>query len=423
MKKVVNVGGGGDMGEVATKRLLHLMDDCRVVIADFDRRKADEVVDLVGSPRVEAVQVDVHDAKRLREVIRGCDLVINSTGPYYRTGRPVQEACIDERVNYIDFGDTDVASKELFSLEDRFREAGITALTCCGCCPGLTSVLIRKCILELDEVDSIESAWVTGPTPPEEGKTKGGRALIEHMIFECSENTHTLRDGELVEIPSFKIGKVVDFPEPLGPLMVFECGHAEIDTYPRFIPGLKNLHIYGSGYPPPLNGIFRGIAAQVKKGTFDMKTAVDFLFAMDGGVKPEIKGPYLGVLRGVLAQLIGGELRRGDLRALAREVMGKYDPSIGAISVTVEGWRDDRKLRMKTAFAGYQGGPQASVDMNDATGTPMAVFAYMLLDGKIDGPGVLAPEGCVDPDEFLRIIRPLNLAGLEELAAIETVEL
>lgn len=423
MKKIINVGGGGDMGEVATKRLLHLMEDCEVVIADFDLRRADEVVKLIGSPRVKAAQVDIFDNQRLREIIRGSQLVINSTGPYYRTGRPVQEACIDEKADYIDFGDTDVAAEDLFSLEDRFREAGITALTCCGSAPGLSSVFVRKCILQLDEVDDIEIAWVTGSTPPEEGKTKGGRAVIEHMIFECSGNTHTLRGGKLVEIPNFKIGKVLDFPEPLGPFMVFQCGHAEMATYPRFIPGLKNLRIYGSVYPPPLNGIFRGIAKQVEKGTFDMRAAVDFILAMDEGTKPAIKRPYLGVLFGVLAQLMGRELRRGDLKALVREIMGKYEPSIGALYIAVEGKRDGRKLRMKTAFAGYQGGPHGVVDMNDVTGTPMAVFASMLLEGKIKGPGVLAPEGCVDPDEFLRIIKPLDVGGISELDAIETMYL
>jgi len=78
---------------------------------------------------------------------------------------------------------------------------------------------------------------------------------------------------------------------------------------------------------------------------------------------------------------------------------------------------------MKTTFAGYQGGPKGIVDMNDITGTPMAVFAYMLLEGRIKGSGVLAPEGCVDPNEFLRIIKPFNIGAIEALDAIETVEL
>ncbi len=410
------------MGEVATRRLLNLVDDCGIVIADKDKRKADEVIDMIGSPRVEAVTVDIFDGKGLREIIRGGSLVINSTGPYYRTGRPVWEACIDEGVDYIDFGDTDIAARELFSQDERVRKAGITALTGCGSAPGLTSVFVMKCAQRLDEVDDIEVAWVTGSTPPEEGREKGGRAVIEHMIYECSGNTHALRDGEPVEIPNFKRGKVLDFPEPLGPFRVFECGHAEIETYPRFIPGLKNLRVYGSVYPQPLNGLFRGIAAQVKKGALDMKSAVDFIMAVDAGARPEIKRPYIGMARGVFAQLIDGELRGRDLKALALEIMGRYRPSIGAISIVVEGRRNGRKLRVRTAFAGYQGGPQGIVDMNDVTGTPMAVFACMLLEGKIKGPGVLSPEGCVDPDEFLSTMKPLGVAGLDELDALVTEE-
>lgn len=110
-----------------------------------------------------------------------------------------------------------------------------------------------------------------------------------------------------------------------------------------------------------------------------MKAAVDFIAAIDAGVKPAIKRPYLGVLRGILAQMAAREWRRGDLRALAREIMDKHEPSIGAIYIAVEGKRDGRKLRMKTSFAGYQGGPKGIVDMNDITGTPMAVFATCFL--------------------------------------------
>jgi saccharopine dehydrogenase-like NADP-dependent oxidoreductase len=40
------------------------------------------------------------------------------------------------------------------------------------------------------------------------------------------------------------------------------------------------------------------------------------------------------------------------------------------------------------------------MDMDEATGTPLAVFASMLMDGLVAEKGVLAPEGCIDPDEF-----------------------
>ena len=54
--------------------------------------------------------------------------------------------------------------------------------------------------------------------------------------------------------------------------------------------------------------------------------------------------------------------------------------------------------------------------MNDITGTPMAVFATLLLEGRIKGPGVLAP-GRVDSNEFLRIIKRFNIGAIEALDA------
>ena len=40
--------------------------------------------------------------------------------------------------------------------------------------------------------------------------------------------------------------------------------------------------------------------------------------------------------------------------------------------------------------------------MNLLTGLPLSVAAQMLLENKISQKGVMGPEACIDPDEFLR---------------------
>ncbi len=49
--------------------------------------------------------------------------------------------------------------------------------------------------------------------------------------------------------------------------------------------------------------------------------------------------------------------------------------------VAVEGVKDGKRLRVQATHAGYQGGPQGEFDMDDWTGTPLAIFASMLLEG------------------------------------------
>ena len=423
MYRIAVIGGAGDMARVAARTFLSLIGDCRLVLADYKREKADQAAASLGSPAVEAAFVDIYDPGVLREVIRGCDLVANCTGPYYRTGRPVLEACIDEKVDYIDLGDDEESALELLALHDRAEEAGITALICCGVAPGLVNVVVRDCARRLDEVEDVDIAWVTGSTPPKEGEEKGGAAVFEHMIHACMGECGTIRNGERVDIPSFRIGHLLEFPPPLGTCKLFELGHAEIATLPRFLPGVKNVRSMGALYPPYYNGVFRGLADCVDRGKVEMKDAVDFLLALDAGKNPRGLRLYLGVLKGVLSQLLRGELKAGEFLAFLKEVAGKPSGrSLGAILVAVEGVKDGRRLRIRASHAGYQGGAEGDLDMDEWTGTPLAVFASMLLDGSIGRKGVLAPEACVDPAEFTRrMSAAIPLAG--EAMQVETEEL
>jgi saccharopine dehydrogenase-like NADP-dependent oxidoreductase len=403
MYRIAIIGGAGDMAQVAARTFLSLIGDCRLLLADYDLEKAKKVAASLGSSDVETAFVDIYDPEVLREVIRGSDLVANCTGPYYRTGRPVVEACIDEKVDYIDLGDDDESALELLALHEKAEEAGITALICCGVAPGLVNVVVRECAQQLDEVENIDVAWVTGSTPPKQGKEKGGAAVFEHMIHACMGKCGTIRDGKRVDIPSFRIGHVLEFPQPLGAYQLFELGHAEIATLPRFLPTVKNVRSMGSLYPPYFNGVFRGIADAVDKGRVEMNQAVDFLLALDAGNNPRGLRLYFAVLRGVLSQLLRGELKAGEFLAFLKEIAGRPSGrSIGAIQVAVEGVKDGKRMRIQACHADYQGGAEGTLDMDDWTGTPLAVFASMLLDGSIDGKGVLAPEACVDPAEFIR---------------------
>jgi len=411
------------MAQVAARTFLAMIGDCRLVLADYNLEKAEKVAASFGSPDVEAAFVDIFDPAVLREVIRGSDLVANCTGPYYRTGRPVVEACIDEKVNYIDLGDDEESALELLDMHEQARESGITALICCGVAPGLVNVIVRQCAQQLDEVENIDVAWVTGSTPPEEGKERGGAAVFEHMVHACMGKCGTIREGKRVEIPSFRIGHDLEFPQPLGPYKLFELGHAEIATMPHYFPGVKSVRSMGSLYPPYFNGVFRGVAGAVDKGKVEMKDAVAFLLALDAGENPRGMRLYLSVLGGVFSQLFRGELKVREFFAFLKEVAGKPSGhSIGAILVTVEGVKDGKKLRIQTSHAGYQGGPEGDFDMDDWTGTPLAVFASMLLEGVVTDKGVLSPEACIDPAEFTRrMTAALPIA--EEAMQVEVREL
>ena len=139
--------------------------------------------------------VDLFDPARLREVVRGSTLVVNAAGPFFRTGPPVLEACLDERADYLDIGDDFEAADLLLASDRAARAAGITALQCAGLTPGLWNVVVRSLADRLERVERIALAWVTGSTPKRPGVERGGRAVIEHMLHESTDMTVTFENG------------------------------------------------------------------------------------------------------------------------------------------------------------------------------------------------------------------------------------
>lgn len=402
MNEVVVVGGGGDMARVAVTRLLSLRDDCRVTVADRDVGAAERLARELGTERAAVKFVDILNPPVLNEVISGARLVMNCTGPYYRTGRPVLQACVDVGVDYIDMCDDEDSALALLGLDREARESGVLALICCGIAPGLLNVLARAAADELDDVEDMELAWVSGQAPPAEDRPAGSAGVIEHVLHCCVGSCATIRNGARASVPAFILGRVVDFPRPLGPYEVFELGHAEPATIPKSMPGLRNLRTMGAIHPPYLNGLFRGIARQVDRGSVSIEEAVDFIVALDAGAMPRSLRPFIGVLSGMLSQLIAGEIRMRDLGGLLQAATGKLQAeALGGIYVSVTGTRGGRRARITAAEASVQGAGEGCMDIDVVTGTCLAAFASLLLSGIIEGKGVLAPEGCVDPQRYL----------------------
>lgn len=407
MKEVVVVGGAGDMARVASTRLLDIYKDCRLTLADYDLEKAERAAGKLGD-RVSAVFTDIFDPSALGSVIDGCDLVINCTGPYYRTAKPVIEACIEQGVDYVDMLDDDDAARSCLGLTEKAREKGILALICCGIAPGLLNVLTKQLYDRLDEVDSVDLAWVSGSTPAWERDEPGGAGVIEHMLHCCTGRCVTILNGERVMVPAFRKGHELDFGEPLGRYEVFELGHAETATMPAFLDGISNLRTMGAVHPPYLNGVFLGIARQVEKGSVSMREAVDFLVALDAGEKVKRYRPYLGILTGITHQLFQGGLKLSHLADLVKTTVGRRpSESLGGILVRVSGTKDGRPATFTIRESSAQSSGLGGIDVDDITGLCCAVFASMILEGRIEATGVVSPEACVEPDAYIERMRSI----------------
>jgi saccharopine dehydrogenase-like NADP-dependent oxidoreductase len=368
----VFVFGCGEMGREAVQDLYRAGRFEEIVIGTRTVKKARQVAARLkgGKTKLSVIPLDLGRPENLEGVLRGFDVAVNCAGPNYKYEVSVAKAAISAGVNLVDINDDYETTFEMFELDGAARKAGVTIVLGLGASPGINNILVRAAANQLDEVEEIRTAWVMSASDP------GGLALSYHLLYSLSGKALTYENGRLVEVRSFVDGKErIQFPDPVGALDVYHIGHPEPITMSRSFPAVK-------------------IADD--KATFNPSLVNDWIVTL-GKMAREADGPML-----VKEQPVNPmDFAAAQFRAKCLSL--KDVPKEGALRVMVGGRRAGRKKKVFFSSAGRIG---------QGTGIPASIGAQMLVAGKVRGPGVLAPEECIEPDEFISEVLSRNIGKL-----------
>jgi lysine 6-dehydrogenase len=361
MARIIVLGGAGEMGSAA--------------VADLHERTEHEVV--VGDlRRVESEDwrlVDVDDPAGLRTAIAPFDVVLNAT--YMRQNLAVTQAAVDTGVGLVDLGSYWPETLQQLELHEAAAASGSRIVPGCGVAPGLTNVLARDGVDRLDRVEGVRMySYITHPMQTSPG--------IVVTRFDASVGTSLeLREGELVEHPSFTGDEEIEFPEPYGRQHVHFVPHPEAVTLPRFLD-VPNV-VFKVGYPAEEN---RRISVLLELG-FD----ADEPFAVNGvEISP----------RAFAAAYIG---RRG---------IAPGERSANVKRVIVSGRSAAEPVELTYDFTVEHEGASAS---SRITGTFAAICADLVAAGG-GVPGVVPPEGAFAPADVLRALEERGMPVLRSHA-------
>jgi len=384
--RIIALGGCGGMGRYAVRTVLDL--DCceQLVIADLDIARARDFAAECG-PRVSAVEVDVTDADRMHGLLADADAVMTTVGPYYRFGLTILEAAIEAGCHYIDIADDWEPMLDMLALDERARDAGVTAIVGVGASPGLTNLMAAKAVATLDHVDELMTGWGVGDkgldtteSEPGEGGTFG--AALDHFMQQISGEIRVWRGGALTAARPLEPIEIV-YPGA-GLCVTHTIGHPEPLTLPRFRPEVDASYNL-IDMPPSVIGFLRRLSGEVDAGKLTVREAAEFLHATELDLKRAIFsrfGPRLVV--GFVTDLFRRQRRLPELFALAT------------------GRRGDRRVRvsvsMSSTIAGRMGG---------LTGVPLGVGMSLIADGTVGAHGVGAAERFLEPGPFFNRLAPL----------------
>jgi saccharopine dehydrogenase (NAD+, L-lysine-forming) len=372
MSKILVLGGSGKVGSVAVKTLAGLPEFESVVIGDLDLAGARKIAAAAGK-KVSAVKVDARSPESLKKALRGADIVLNCTGPFYLFASPILKAVIRAKVNYVDICDDVDATLEILKMDAAAKKAGITCLIGMGSSPGVTNLLARFAAETLlEETEAIDIYHAHGGEPEE------GEGVIAHRFHCMSIDVPQFIDGELKYVgflspEGIALQEEVDFHLLGDRIRVYPYPHPEQITIPRH---LKVRRVTNKGTVLPAE-YYDLILKIVDLGLHHRKPL-------------QVKGKTLSLYDFSIAYILKERER------ILKET--RFGSQKGCVKVVATGRKDGQPRKYIFSMASQ------SQALGEGTGIPAALGVVLMSRGKITEKGVLPPEACVNPLEFIGLI-------------------
>ena len=362
--KILALGGSGGMGRFAVHSLINHKAVKKIYIADLNGSSAKEFASNFDD-RVEGLKLDITNNEALINEMSKVDIVVNTTGPFFKFGLPILKAAIDTNTHYFDICDDWEPTEKMLLLNNDERSSEITGIIGLGASPGLTNILAYLAILELDEVSKVYTGWdISGAKPEDKSSQKGVNAAMVHGIQQVIGYVKVFNNGKYEMVRPLK-EIMVNYPE-IGEKKANIFGHPEAVSFPYHYPNIKESLNLMHGGEKGIVGILKFIRLLIEIKLISKNMAARIFTWLENSSSSETKKTDLINLPGIYGYVEG---KKGN-KSLSVGVT--FDDSIQNIS------------------------------MGEATSLPLACGVKMFLDGVITQRGIHAPEsGIIDPKIFI----------------------
>jgi saccharopine dehydrogenase-like NADP-dependent oxidoreductase len=369
---IIVLGGAGAMGRVTVRALSEYDDVDQVTVADYNAERAREVAAAQQSGKVGWQQIEVNDFERLRQLVHGADVVLSAVD--YVFNLPILEACIAEKAHYADLGGLFHMTRKLMDMHAQVEAAGITAILGMGGAPGITNLLARAAVDELDRVESIKVQLGCSDETPSTAPLVAPYS-IRTILDEFTKQPQVFQDGSWYPRQPLSGQEELVFPLPVGRATAVYSLHSECASLPVSFRD-KGIRYVSFKIAFPSDFLNK------------LKFLVDVGFGSDEPL--HVHGSRVSP-REVLARL---------LEVAPVEDVEPQDCDV--LRIVANGAVDGREVEIanQVVVLPYKrwGISAGALD----TGTPLAIAGHMLARGEITRRGSLGPELCVPVEPFFR---------------------
>jgi saccharopine dehydrogenase (NAD+, L-lysine-forming) len=385
MSKVMIIGAGG-VGGVVTHKCAQLPKVfSEIVLASRTESKCTAIAAQLNRS-ITTAQVDADNVPELVSLLQQerPELVINVALPYQDL--TIMDACLEAGIHYMDtanYEPIDTAKFEYkwqWEYQQRFLDAGLTALLGSGFDPGATNIFTAYVAKHyFDEIHELDIIDVNGG---DHGFPFATNFNPEINIREVSAECRHWENGAFLTTPSMSSRALYTCPEDVGTFDIYRMYHEELESLSKHFPSLQRAQFWMSFSDNYLKHL------EVLKNV-----------GMTGIEPVQYRGQPIVPIQ-FLAQLLP------DPSSLGPRTTGKT--CIGCI---VRGVKDgNEKVMYIYNICDHQACYQEvqSQAISYTTGVPAMIGAKMILEGKWRKPGVWNVEQ-YDPDPFME---DMNRHGL-----------
>ncbi|MCU0733736.1 MAG: saccharopine dehydrogenase NADP-binding domain-containing protein, partial [Hyphomonas sp.] len=194
MKHITIIGAGKIGGAIA--RMLAETGDYKVTVAD---RSAEQLGKLDAHPAVEAVELDITDAKALDAALAG-QFAVLSAAPFHLTGA-IAESAARTATHYLDLTE-DVATTR--KVEELARGARSAFIPQCGLAPGFISIVANDLTKHFDTLDTVRMRVGALPQYPSNALNYNLTWSTDGLINEYIEPCEAIVEGKLAVVPAME---------------------------------------------------------------------------------------------------------------------------------------------------------------------------------------------------------------------------
>ena len=247
MGRVLIIGAGG-VGTVVAKKVAQNSDIFTdIMLASRTKSKCDKISSEITNVKIQTAAVDADNVAELVALMREFkpDLCINVALPYQDLH--IMDACLEAGVHYLDTANYEPLDEAKFeyswqwAYQEKFREAGLTAILGCGFDPGVTGVFTAHAAKHhFDEIHYLDIVDCNGG---DHHKAFATNFNPEINIREITQKGKYWENGQWVETEPQEIHLPLTYPS-IGVRESYLLYHEELESLVKNFPTIKRARFW-----------------------------------------------------------------------------------------------------------------------------------------------------------------------------------